>query len=389
MAKHRKTSTPKKYHRAGRTAVIKSLFPPNTYYAHTMPGLEKIAWREVKQKFPASTQLGLRAMRDQNGLLIFGLSDDYLSLLKLRTVEDVFLVIASLEKFPRGREGLDVLSMMMKNQANWPHALKIHREVTGYRPKSGARTTFRVISRVSGNHPFHRKEAQSRVEKAIQTANSRWALVDDDSILEIWLNIFDREVIVGLRLSDKTMRHRPYKLEHLPASLRPTVAASMVLLSNPEDDDVFLDPMCGAGTILIERAIWGRYQQLLGGDNRSEAVDTTLSNIGNKYKPIDIQRWDATNLAMMPSGSVDKVVCNLPFGKQIGSKAENEKLYGRFLTEMTRVVRSGGRMVLLTGDFHLLSQKLRTTNAFKVSETIPLTLLGVKSKIFVLTRRNN
>jgi 23S rRNA G2445 N2-methylase RlmL len=389
MPKQRKALTARQHRQVSRAGATKSLFPTNTYYAHTMPGLEKMAWREVEQKFPASTLLGFKTMREQNGLLVFELNDDFLPLLKLRTVEDVFFVVASLRGFPRGRAGLDILTTMIKNQINWSKALKLHREATGYRPKSGARTTFRVISRLLGNHSFHRKEAQYRVEKAIQTTHSKWVLVDDASTLEIWLNIFEHEVMVGLRISDKTMRHRSYKFEHLPASLRPTVAATMVLLSEPEDDDVFLDPMCGAGTILIERAVWGRYKQLLGGDIRSEAVEVTLANLGNKHKPVEIQRWDATNLASIAAGSVDKVGCNLPFGKQIGSKAQNERLYGLFLTEMARVLRPGGRMVVLTGDSHLLSQKLRMIGMFKISAVVPLTLLGVRAKIFVLVSRKS
>jgi tRNA (guanine6-N2)-methyltransferase len=71
----------------------------------------------------------------------------------------------------------------------------------------------------------------------------------------------------------------------------------MVLLSEPQKDDVFLDPMCGARTILIERALWGRYKLLLGGDIRSLAVEIALSNIGNKHKPIEIHQWNATELA--------------------------------------------------------------------------------------------
>ncbi len=201
------------------------------------------------------------------------------------------------------------------------------------------------------------------------------------------MNIFaDGQVIIGLRLSDQSLRQRAYKVAHLPAALRPSVAAAMVLLSAPDGDDIVLDPMCGTGTILIERALWGPYKQLLGGDISREAVGVALANIGSKYKPIQIQQWDAIELTMIPSHSVDAVICNLPFGKQIGSPAENKQLYQRFLTEMARVLKPQSRLVLLSADFPLLNRLLRESDTFKILETVPFILLGVKATIFVARR---
>jgi tRNA (guanine6-N2)-methyltransferase len=82
-------------------------------------------------------------------------------------------------------------------------------------------------------------------------------------------------------------------VSHLPASLRPTVAAAMVLLSDPRPDDVFLDSMCGGGTLLIERAQFGRYGLLLGGDIEPRALEASRRNIGPRYRPIQIHHWDA------------------------------------------------------------------------------------------------
>ena len=145
--------------------------------------------------------------------------------------------------------------------------------------------------------------------------NKRWERVEDEAGLEIWAHLLIDKVVLGLRLSDERMRHREYKLEHLPASLRPTLAYALVWLSKIEATDTFVDPMCGAGTILIERAQAGRYAQIYGGDLRDEAVSAALTNIGNKYKPITVQAWDARDLPF-DSQTIDKIVCNLPFGKQ-------------------------------------------------------------------------
>ncbi len=387
MARRPKRPSSKKRSPKNRGNLSRRLFPANTYYLHTMPGLEKIAWREVKQKLPRATRLGFKTMGHQNGLLILHFEGDPAGLLELRTIEDAFLVLASSKKLPPGRPGLAALTAIMRGQTNWPAALKIHRTATGYQPKPRRQTTFRVISRLLGKHPFHRQEAQSMLEKAIQKTNTRWLLVEDQSVSEIWLNIFaDGQVIIGLRLSDQSLRQRAYKVAHLPAALRPSVAAAMVLLSAPDGDDIVLDPMCGTGTILIERALWGPYKQLLGGDISREAVGVALANIGSKYKPIQIQQWDAIELTMIPSHSVDAVICNLPFGKQIGSPAENKQLYQRFLTEMARVLKPQSRLVLLSADFPLLNRLLRESDTFKILETVPFILLGVKATIFVARR---
>ncbi len=136
--------------------------------------------------------------------------------------------------------------------ANIPKALALWRRAHGGEQP----TTWRVVSQKSGSHDFRRVDAGRAVSNALQRAMPR-ALrqVRDDSDLEVWLWLSGSELLVGVRLSDATMRHREYKREHLPASLRPTVAAAMSLLSRPSEKDIVLDPLCGAGTILVERGL--------------------------------------------------------------------------------------------------------------------------------------
>ena len=76
----------------------------------------------------------------------------------------------------------------------------------------------------------------------------------------------------------------------------------------------------------------GRYAQLLGGDIHPEAVAATRTNVGPRYKPIDIRQWDARDLPL-DDGSVDRVVCNLPFGKKIGEPQALRPLYEGFASE--------------------------------------------------------
>ncbi len=244
---------------------------------------------------------------------------------------------------------------------------------------------FRVVAQaIHDPKGYRRVDFQEALEKAIWNRyNQKWDIVEDEAGLEVWVHLLGRRAILGLRLSDKTMRHREYKVEHLPASLRPTIAYALVWLSKIEDEDVFLDPMCGAGTILIERAQAGPYKQLLGGDLWPEAVEAARQNIGNKYKPIKVQQWDAARLPL-PDLSVDKVACNLPFGKQISSPKENIALYQKFFQEVERVLKFHGKAVFLTSENQLMKDVLSHHPKLKLTRHFTnISVLGVRATIFV------
>jgi len=159
----------------------------------------------------------------------------------------------------------------------------------------------------------------------------------------------------------------------------------MVILSEPRDDDVFLDPMCGAGTILIERGEQGRYRRLIGGDIDEEAVEAARANIGPRYKPIWIQRWDATDLPL-PDESVSRIVCNLPFGRKIGSREENRTLYQKFVEESVRVLKEEGIMALLVSDRRLLGRVVGKCDELEIERVYPVFVLGQRAFIFRIRR---
>jgi tRNA (guanine6-N2)-methyltransferase len=363
-----------------------------SYLAQTQPGFEAIAADEIAQTLDGAIMRGTRTVADKNGMLLFDYSGDARDLMELRTIEDLFVVIATLPDLPPTRDALRTLEQAANRTTTIEPALTLARQL---QPRSGGhgKLRFRVISRQVGTTAYRRVDAQRAIERGIATRDDhRWQLADDKAI-EFWLTLLPNpasgrsqsEVILALRLSDERMRHREYKLEHLPASLRPTAAAALAWLTQPADDDVFLDPMCGAGTILIERANMGRYTLLLGGDRREEALAVARGNVGPRYKPIELRQWDARNLPL-DAGSVSAVAVNLPFGKQIGTPEENRALYPAFLREIARVLRPGGRLVALTADARSLVESLRRTNSLARRQTYPVQLLGQSAGVYVIDR---
>src|SRR5438128_3351665 len=106
---------------------------------------------------------------------------------------------------------------------------------------------------MTGEHGYRRADARKALAEGLAgKLPASWRPAEENAAVEVWLTIHGATAVCGLRLSDRTMRHRTYKQDHLPASLRPTVAAAMVRLAEARPNQVFLDPMCGAGTILAE-----------------------------------------------------------------------------------------------------------------------------------------
>jgi 23S rRNA G2445 N2-methylase RlmL len=313
-------------------------------------------------------------------------------MLSLRTTEDLFVLLYRTAALPPQRKGaLPLLGRRARDSRYWEGALTRFRQL---KRRSVRRVTFRVIAQMSGKHGYRRQEVRDAVLAGVQARWTRWKPVSEDAHLEVWAPIVGNWAALAIRLSDRTMRHRTYKVEHRPASLRPALAAAMVLLSRPQPADRFCDPMCGAGTILAERALAGPYATLVGGDVDPDAIHAASGNLsriqgtplGQGARPLYL--WDARSLPFR-SRSLDAVVCNLPFGEQIGSHGDNVALYDRFFQQLSRVLRPGGRAVLLTSEKELMRRLLLDYAQLRREREILIGVLGRAARIYLLRKASD
>lgn len=341
----------------------------------TMPGLETVAFSELREHVPNA-----ELVKFSRGVAQFRSAGAAARLLELRTVEDVFITVACITGLGHGRDALRVLHSATLH-ADLEDALALwRRSHHGKRP-----STWRVVSQKQGSHEFRRVDAGNAVIDALKQALPRGMHpVKDEADIEFWLWLNGSEALLGLRLSDATMRHRTYKQEHLPASLRPTVAAAMSLLSHPTAQDIVLDPLCGAGTILIERALLAPVKEVLGGDIRKEAVTMARRNAQAAGVRAHWRVWDARKLPL-ESASVNRILTNLPFGKQIGTHEANTRLYAELAKEFQRVLAEDGILVTLTSEDRLWEAVLRDTG-WRISKKMVLVVLGQPASIFVAER---
>lgn len=358
---------------------------PTQYYVHTIPGIEGIARDELESRLDDCSIDGYKTVPERNGMVLFSTAIAAPTLLQLRVAEDVFVVLGRLQEIPWGREGLDYMQRNLGAALALNHGLNVLQSVRDLRRSRPV--TFRTITRiVSSNQPYRRADVTRAVTHAVRSrGRQQWKSVESGEDVEIWANLLGRELLVGLRLSDETMRHRDYQKVHLPASLRPSLAAAMVHLTDPGENDVFLDPMCGTGTLLIERGIAARHRLLIGGDIDQASLNAARENVGPRHKPRDLLLWDARRLPLADA-SVDRVACNLPFGRQLGRPSELPALYGGLATELARVLRPGGRAVLLASAVAQLRVALQDTPGLAIGRRYPINILGQNATIQLVER---
>lgn len=353
---------------------------PNTFIAQTQPGFESIAWSEVAARVGAARELGRRQIPGRCGMTIFTAARAD-SLRRLRTAEDLFALAGYADGIKPERAGLEQVRSAV-SAAPWVEQGLRARAALTPGSRSGRRLSFRVVARASGGHEFRRLDFQRAVEGALAArGDHRWRLGAEHADVEFWATLAGEELLIALRLGDERMRHRDYKVVQRPASLRPAVAAALAWLSGPKDDDVVLDPMCGAGTILIERAMHGRYRMLLGGDHDPEALVAARTNVGPRYKPIELRLWDASAVPL-PDSSVTKLITNLPWGMRLGSHQNNRRLYPRLLAEFRRLLEPGGAMVLLTAETALM-RELIARGELLPRQIFNVSILGKSAAVYV------
>jgi tRNA (guanine6-N2)-methyltransferase len=210
-----------------------------------------------------------------------------------------------------------------------------------------------------------------------------WGWVNSPRGWQVNLDLVDGRLAATLGDLHLTRRHG--RLERLPASTTPVLAAALVRLAKIPDGATVLDPFCGAGTNLVLAHTMAAPALLIGGDLSAGALRQTRLNAASRDAPLQAVRADATRQPIA-SGTVDRVVANLPFGKRVGSHGSNQTLYPRFLHELDRVLTGDGRAVLLTEDKRLLVESVQRTRGVRIIKEVTFASGGAHPTAYVLVR---
>ncbi|XP_004616144.2 THUMP domain-containing protein 2 isoform X2 [Sorex araneus] len=217
----------------------------------------------------------------------------------------------------------------------------------GQRDPAGAQggVTFRVSCRCSGavGRACTAQEA-GRVLGVALKKQFGWQADLRRPGVEIFVHLNDIYSVVGIPIFRAPLASRAYIQT---AGLRSTVAWALASLADIQAGAFVLDPMCGLGTILLEAAKEWPDVYYVGTDVSEKQLLGASDNLraAGLQDKVELLRASVTGLPW-PSGSVDAVISDVPFGKKFRLGAG----LGRVLREMQRVLRVGGTLVLLLSE---------------------------------------
>ncbi|AKH83367.1 hypothetical protein AA958_15410 [Streptomyces sp. CNQ-509] len=269
----------------------------------------------------------------------------------LRTADDVFLLAARGRDVGTRKSAVPALTELAAETD--PAGLLDHRDTLAGQGTVNPQGV-EVSASFLGRRSFNRYDAEDAVGNALaarlkvpyHARRTKGAPPPDYASWRLTLD--GTEATLMLRITPRPLHRRPYKQATVPGTLHPPLAAAMTRLADIGRGHTVLDPCCGAGTVLIEAALAhpeaGQYR---GFDIDETALRAASANKTNaSLDRIRLERADAGRLPL-PDGTVDRIVCNPPWGTQVEAKARLAKTPTAWWRELHRLLTPTGAAVLL------------------------------------------
>jgi len=185
--------------------------------------------------------------------------------------------------------------------------------------------------------------------------------------------------------------------------LPPKLAMIMINLSESPKNDYLLDPFCGSGTIITEAMILG-YQNLIGSDISTKAIDDTQTNIewtknnlNISCPEISLYNLDVKNLGeKIAHASIDRIVTEPFLGKPLNGQESYEELtkqskmlkllYLEAFRVFKKILRPDGVVVFVFPHYQK-EDSIITTNQPREIEELGFTLLPFNNKEHLVYER--
>ena len=131
-----------------------------------------------------------------------------------------------------------------------------------------------------------------------------------------------------------------------PGVLMPKLARALVNIARAKKGSIVLDPYCGTGGIMVEAGLIG--VNTMGCDVQRKILMGAKMNLDFYSVDYSLMFQDAGGMALKDD-CVDCIVTDPPYGRSALIQAQSlDKLMKNSVNEMYRVIRPGGRLVMVS-----------------------------------------
>lgn len=348
------------------------------YFSRAIAGTEDIVWQDINRQLRAEL-VTLEWRRIE-----FSFDGDPQRLLALRSVDDIYILVGKLVNIGKHRHSLDGITEQISG-LSFSDAVDACRQIR----TMPDRPNYSITATLLGNRNYSRYEVAKAVQDGL-AAQYSWNHIEraENNVLpdiDVRVLLEYGDGIVGVRLNAYPLHRREYKILNLPGSLRPPLAYIMCLLSEVKPNHIVLDPMCGVGTIPIEASQGFPARMVMGLDINKDAITYSLANSNRARCRAYFQVGDVTQLPYA-NNSIDRIITNMPWGRQVNGSIRLSDLYPTALGEFARVINVEGLVVLLTDRTDFVLKSLETHLALRQIAAKQISLFGSHPKIHILAK---
>jgi 23S rRNA G2445 N2-methylase RlmL len=175
-----------------------------------------------------------------------------------------------------------------------------------------------------------------------------------------------------------------YRKNDIATSINP-VTAAIVIKSiekwlTPSAN--VLDPFCGTGTMLIERAKLQRFETLTGVDIFRTAI--SAATINSKLANVNIELFDEDILEFGTTELYDELITNMPFDNKSTTHNKYAQLYNDFVDKIPSLVKPGGMAFVYTIEKQLFKEVLTENTELELLQEIKIESGRLTPHVFVL-----
>lgn len=341
----------------------------NTYLSTFISGFDKFISKKLSQDIS-----DLKILKILDGAILYETNFEIEQIKKIRYLNNSFLV---LEKFELGKGSSTILNRMLEA------TIKNSKIISQKNLNLGSKKTFRIFTSLENNLVSVDFNLLEKIEKIIsKNLGLKKNIRRPD--YEFWY--LYRSEKIGFFMFRIT--HQKSKLER--GELRSELANILCWLSEPKAEDVVLDPFAGSGAIPIERAKIEKFKGIFALD-KNEIIAKKLKNKIKKIRNKKIQKSffvkgkDFFEVGF-DDGFFDSIITDPPWGFFEKVEGGVKKLYGKILEKSWRVLKAGGRLVLLTARKGEFEKCVEDFNQFQILEKYNILVSGKKVGVYVLLK---